>query len=263
MLFSLAIILVLVSCATQPDAPPEEASEPEVAETEPAEPESAPAVVEVEEPTVDPLTEPGVAYFETVGGQKLIDGSTATLPTGGPPSGRIIPMSDNPGVLLYVTRDGSKPSAGNNWGGAIAPGAALPITKQSEGAGTYSIVAELDGNYSAASTINIVWLHDEEASIDRPQFVVDGDEVSGRVTLPISNGGEMKGRLYIECDYSGATLFITNDGTEPSATNYLYTQVAEGTYLYSPDAAEVTYRVVATWQGATSPISEISVTWGE
>ncbi|MFW5745508.1 MAG: hypothetical protein ACOC2D_19715, partial [Spirochaetota bacterium] len=134
----LGVLVWLAGCASQEEAPEAAPEEETTASEQPAE-TTEPAA---EEPA-GPLDEPDVAYFEAADGSTFASGETVSLPTGGPPAGRLLAMSANPQVTLYVTRDRSVPSAQNNWGGPIDPEAPRPITRLLEGVALYQVVAEL------------------------------------------------------------------------------------------------------------------------
>lgn len=258
----LAIVLLVASCASQEEAPEsgdtaEARAEPQ-AEKELRVPEEQPA-----EPEARPLSQPGIAAFETAAGTTFESETVTTLPTGGPPEGRLIPTSSNDAVTLYVTRDGSVPSAENNWGGAIDPEQPRPISRPLEGVASYRVVASLDGEYSEPFTLTVVWEHEESPQLEEPQFLLDGSEVSGSVEIPVSQGDDPAAQLEIACGYTAATLYITRDGSEPSVDNYWKSQLCEGTYIWSPEPTAAEYRVVAVWQGQRSPIATLSVEWVE
>lgn len=246
----------LVGCATQEEASrdttPETGASTEQAGSQPAD-EAAPAS----------LTGTRIAYFETADGTVFESESIVTLPTGGPPSGRLLPASSNPDVVLYLTRDGSVPSAENNWGGPIEPDAPRPISRPLEGVASYRVVAELDGVSSEPFTLTVQWQHEESPELDRPVFTVDGREVAGSVEIPISAGDDPAKRLQISCGYDAAMLYISRDGTEPSVDDNWRSQQCAGTYLWSPEPTAAEYRVIAIWQGAQSPVASLSVEWVE
>jgi hypothetical protein len=244
-------LLWLVGCASQEPAP-----EPEPEPT----PEVEPAIVE-EETAPGPLEVQGIAGFVTSDNQAFADGDLVTLYTGGSVRGRLSPASTNPDVVLYVTRDGSVPSAENNWGGAIDPERPPVITRALEGTAVYRVVAELNEEYSDPFTLNVVWQHEEDPEVALPEFLVDGNPVTGSVELPVSDGSDAAGRLEISCEYLAATLYITRDGSDPSPDNYWKTQLCEGTYIYSPEPTAAQYRVIAIWQGAQSDVASLDVEW--
>ena len=245
----LLALLWIIGCASQEPAP-EETEETAITTTP----------VEVE-PTPGPLEAAGVAGFATADGSTFDPGELVTLTTGGSASGRLVPTSTNPDVTLYMTRDGSVPSSDNNWGGPISPDSPPEITRVLEGTAVYRVVAELDGEYSDPVTLNVVWQHEENPTVPAPRFVVNGHEVSRSAELPVSDGSTVAGRLEIECDYLAATLYITRDGSVPSADNYWKTQISDGTYIYSPQETAAQYRVIAIWQGEASPVASLDVTW--
>mgnify|MGYP006294362315 FL=1 len=253
----LSVIVWLAGCASQEEAP-QEAPEEEAAAEQPA---------ETTEPAVDepapPLEAPDAAYFEAADGTTFASGETVTLPTGGPPAGRLLAMSANPDVTLYVTRDRSVPSADNNWGGPIDPESPRPITRLLEGVALYQVVAEMDGDYSDPFTLAVQWRHEDTPELAAPTFLVDGREVSGSVEIPVSDGDDPAARLEIACGYSAAMLYINRDGTEPTVDDTWESQRCEGTYLWSPEPTAAEYRVIAVWQGVESPVASLSVEWVE
>lgn len=252
-----AILVVLAGCASQ-DTVEEEVEEPVVQE---AQAEEAPA--EEVEPEPGPLEQPGVVGFQTGSGALIEPDSTITLFTGGAESGRLVPTASDPSFTIYMTRDGSVPSAENNWGGAIDPEAPPLVTRALEGIAKYKVVAELDGEYSDVVTINVDWQHEESPSLDAPSFELDGRDVSGSVEIPVSDGTSEEGRLYIRSNYIAATLYISRDGSEPTPESFWKSQRADGTYLFSPQPTAAAYRVIAVWQDAVSPVASLDVTWVE
>ncbi|MFW6261045.1 MAG: hypothetical protein ACOC6J_05625 [Spirochaetota bacterium] len=254
----LGVLVWLAGCASQEEAPEAAPEEETTASEQPAE-TTEPAA---EEPA-GPLDEPDVAYFEAADGSTFASGETVSLPTGGPPAGRLLAMSANPQVTLYVTRDRSVPSAQNNWGGPIDPEAPRPITRLLEGVALYQVVAEMDGAYSDPFTLAVQWRHEESPELAAPAFLVDGREVSGSVEIPVSDGSDPAARLEIVCGYSAAMLYINRDGTEPTVDDAWESQRCEGTYLWSPEPTTAEYRVIASWQGVESPVAELSVEWVE
>ncbi|MFP4113126.1 MAG: hypothetical protein ACOC2Y_04790 [Spirochaetota bacterium] len=246
----LALIALVAGCATQEDAP--EATEAEeTSEAQPA--QEAPAE----------LAQPGIAEFVAADGTTFESETIVTLPTGGPPAGRLVPTSSRDDVTLYVTRDGSVPSADNNWEGPIDPADPPAISRPLEGVASYRVIAAQDDQYSDPFTLTVIWEHQEDPDLARPTFVVAGREVSGSVSIPVSNNDDPAAQLRISCDYAAADLYITRDGSEPSVDNYWKTQKCEGTYLWSPEPTTAEYRVVAVWQGVRSPVASLSVEWVE
>lgn len=255
--FLLVLILIFAGCASQ------EPVETEMEESAPAETEAE--VVEtpvvVEEPSV--LDEAGIAGFELFDGSTVADMATISLATGGGSAGRLIPVSTDDSVTLYVTRDGSVPTSSNNWGGPVDPANPPVISRQLEGSGVYKVVAELDGDYSHVFTIYVSWSHEESPSLGAPIFMVDGREVSGSVEIPVSDGSDAQRRLYISSNYTAATLFITRDGTDPTPGSFWKSQIADGTYVFSPEPTAAAYRAIAVWQGVQSDVAALDVTWIE
>lgn len=254
----LGVLLWLTGCASQEEAPQAASEEETAAAEQPA---------ETTEPAADepagPLAEPEVAYFEAADGTTFSSGETVTLPTGGPPAGQLLPMSANPDVTLYVTRDRSVPSAENNWGGPIDPETSRPITRLLEGVALYQVVAELEGRSSDPFTLAVEWRHEESPELAQPTFLVDGREVSGSVEIPVSDGTDPTARLEITCGYAAAMLYVNRDGTEPTVDDHWRSQRCEGTYLWSPEPTAAEYRVIAIWQGVESPVASLAVEWVE
>ncbi len=244
-----ALVLWLgAGCATQEDAPPEVVQEDMVDRDDTAVP-------------VPRLAETGIASFRSAAGTRFRTETIVTLPTGGPPSGRLVPTSSRDDVTLYVTRDGSVPSAANNWDGPIDPREPRAISRPLEGVASYRIVAEHDGEYSVPFTLTVIWEHEEDPQVDGPVFSVNGREVSGSVSIPVSDGGNPAARLEIVCTYVSSMLYITRDGTDPSVDNYWRSQPCDGTYIWSPDPSAAEYRALAVWRGVTSPVASLDVEW--
>ena len=259
-------VFVLAGCASQ-ETMDAESGEPAIAEDTVAEEIAAaePAVetVEVIVAEATPLDAEGIAVFRTGDGAAVAASGSITLATGGAESGRLIPASSDSSVTLYVTRDGSVPSAANNWGGAMDAADPSLITRQLEGTGIYKLVAELDGSYSEVFTVHVTWQHEENPVLEAPGFEVAGRPVNGSVELSVSDGSDKDLRLYIVSDYGAATLYISRDGTEPGPETFWRSQVADGTYLFSPEPTAAAYRVVAIWQDAVSPVASLDVVWVE
>ncbi len=250
------LVLAVVGCASQDEAPPtdEDVAAKEAMPVEPAEQEAA-------EP--DALDEPGIAAFETADGTIFETNTIVELPTGGPPSGRLVPVSSSDEATLYVTRDGSLPSADNNWGGPIDPEDPPEISRPLEGVASYRVVAEIDGRLSEAFTLTVDWQHEESPDMVEPTFFVGGREVSGSVSIPVSDQTDPDAQLHISCRYASAMLYITRDGSEPSVDNNWEAGRCDGTYLWSPEPTAADYRVVAVWQGVQSPVASLRVEWVE
>ncbi len=243
------VVWLIAGCATQEEAPPQ---------IDPADP-VAPVVV----PREPVLSEPGVASFRTADGTGFRTETIVTLPTGGPPAGRLVPTSSRDDVTLYVTRDGSVPSAANNWDGPIDPRAPRPISRPLEGVASYRIVAALDGGYSEPFTLTVIWEHEDDPDVGAPVFTVNGREVSGSVTIPVSGGDNPANRLEITCTYLSSMLYITRDGTQPSVDNFWRSQPCEGTYIWSPDPTSAEYRAITVWRGVGSPVASLDVEWSD
>ncbi|MFP4377224.1 MAG: hypothetical protein ACLFP4_09285 [Spirochaetales bacterium] len=195
-------------------------------------------------------------------GRAFESGATVTLPTGGPPEGRLIPNTDED-LTMYVTRDGSEPGPQNNWGGPIQPGEVVPISRALEGAATYAVIGEIDGELTEPVVVNVIWQHEENPDLDRPEFTVDGSTVGRNIELITSDGTDPEGQLMINCNYLSSILYVTRDGSEPSADNYWQTQSCLGTFIWAPEPTAAEYRVVAVWQGVSSPVASITVEWVE
>lgn len=246
-MLGMLVVVWIAGCAT-PDAAPD----PEEASIDAAARARASA-----------LSDAGIATFRGGDGTVFRADTIVTLPTGGPPHGRLIPTSTLDDVTLYVTRDGSVPSATNNWGGPMDPRKPRPISRPLEGVASYRVVAELEGAYSEAFTLTVIWQHETDPVVERPVLLVDGVPVTGRVDIPVSSGDDTSARLVIACGYTSATLYITRDGSDPSADNHWRSQPCEGTYLWSPEPTFADYRVVAAWHGVRSPVAALEVEWIE
>lgn len=258
----LIVVLIVAGCATQEEAPQDdEVQEQAEQQAEPAEPEAEEQADAEDEP--GPLDEPGIAALRAADGTTFESETVVTLPTGGSLEGRLLPTSTSDEVTLYVTRDGGVPSAENNWGGPIDPENPPPISRPLEGVASYRVVAELDGEYSEPFTLTVIWEHESSPELQAPSFLVGGEAVSGSVTIPVSQGDDPAERLEISCEYAASTLYITRDGSEPSADNYWHSQTCQGTYLWSPEPTAAEYRVLAVWQGVQSPVASLSVEWVE
>ena len=267
-LVAVGIVVVLAGCASQESVDTES---PEPIAEDRAAVADGPAVdgPAVDTPAEDTALEAtlldaeGIAVFETGDGTLVMDSSSVPLTTGGANSGRLVPASSDSSVTLYMTRDGSRPSATNNWGGPMDPASPPLVTRQLEGSGVYKIVAEQDGVYSDVFTVYVTWQHEESPALDAPAFEVAGQPVRGSVELAISDGSDESLRLYIVSNYVAATLYISRDGTDPSPESFWKTQVADGTYLFSPEPTAAAYRVIAVWQDGVSPVASLDVTWTE
>ena len=213
-------------------------------------------------PEESPSGRPGpTVSFLTGDGTRLTNGQTITLATGGSPDGRLIPQSDEPDATLYVTRDGSLPSPQNSWSGPIDPADPPVISATLESAATYAVVAVVDSVATDPVTVRVLWEHEEDPDVAVPVFSVGGSSISGSVTIPVSDGDDPATRLAIECNYIAATLFITRDGSPPSADNFWESRRCDGTYIWSPEPTAADYRVIAVWQGVSSPVARLAVTW--
>ena len=230
----------------------------------PPEPEPEPEPEPVPEPAEpSPLEAEGIAGFVTGDGASVGLSDSITLSTGGAASGQLSPASSDPQVTLYMTRDGSVPSADNNWGGPVAPGNPPMITRQQEGSGVYKVVAELDDAYSEVFTVFVTWTHEASLEVAAPVFEFAGRQITGSVEIPISDGTDEDLRLYISNEYTAAMLYITRDGSDPTPETFWKSQVADGTYLFSPEPTAAAYRVIAVWQDSVSPVASLDVSWVE
>ncbi|MCK4515309.1 MAG: hypothetical protein KAU31_08630, partial [Spirochaetaceae bacterium] len=255
------VVFALAGCASQ-EAVDSESGELAVAEETRAE-EPVVESVEVAAAEETLLDAEGIAVFETGDGAVVAASGSVTLATGGAETGWLIPASSDSSVTLYVTRDGSIPSAANNWGGPVDPADPLMITRLLEGTGTYRIVAELDGSYSEVLTIYVTWQHEESPVLEAPTFEVAGRRVSGSVEIPVSDGSDEDLRLYVGSNYVAATLYISRDGTDPTPENFWKSQMADGTYVFSSEPTMAAYRIVAVWQDVVSPVASLDVAWVE
>jgi hypothetical protein len=252
------IALVVLSCAGAPEPEPEAPEET----VEPAQPEPEPQPEPKEEP--QPETQPALeAAFVDQEGNELADGATVTLPTGAPPSGRIYPWSSDPGALAYVTRDGSIPTRDNYWVGELAVAGSQPISSVVEVARIYRLLAVTDEAESDVVTLRVNWQHEESPDLNAPEFSVRGQVVSGSVSLPVGGEEDPEGRLYIGSAYLGSTIYVTNDGSQPTADNYWRDGLSEGFYIYATDSFETTYRAVAVLRDVVSPVGSLTVDWTE
>ncbi len=244
------VVWLVAGCATQEEAPPE-VDQDEMVDRE-----------EIVAPRTD-LSETGIAAFRTAAGTEFRTETIVTLPTGGPPSGRLVPASSRSDVTLYVTRDGSVPSAANNWDGPIDPLEPRAISRPLEGVASYRIVAELDAEYSPPFTLTVIWEHEEDPQVDGPVFSVNGQEVSGSVSIPVSDGANPAARLAVACTYVSSMLYITRDGTDPSVDNFWRSQPCDGTYIWSPEPTAAEYRALSVWRGVGGPIVSLDVEWAD
>ena len=242
-----AMLLWLGACATVDESP--------------VEPDPEPAGTPAVETVRDILETADIAAFSAADGTLFRTETIVTLATGGPPQGRLVPTSSRDDITLYVTRDGSVPSASNNWGGPIDPRNPRPVSRPLEGVASYRIVAELEGAYSEPFTITVIWRHEESPDVGPPAFSVGGQLVSGSISVAVSDGSDPQARLAISCRYTSAMLYLTRDGSDPSVDNYWRAQPCEGTYIWSPEPTGAEYRVIALWHGVRSPISTITVDW--
>ena len=233
-----ALVLLAVGCATQDPAP------------------AVDVVEDVEDEVLDVTV-----WFEAADGTRFESETLVTLPTGGPAAGRLVPKSADPDVTLYVTRDGSVPTPENNWGGPIDPRDPFVIARSLEGPATYRLAAAVDGVISETIQLSVNWRHEESPRLSAPTFSVGERTVSGSRDIPVSDGTDFATRLAISCDYTGATLYITRDGSAPSEQSYWRSQICDGTFIWSPEPTAADYRAVAVWQGARSPVAALDVEW--
>ena len=261
--FIVIIVALFAACASDPETVDEESTASAEASAAEQSTDEAASATDSDDSDAGPLAEDRIATFVTRTGGTFTNGQIVDLPTGGPAAGQLIPTSTRSDVTLYITRDGSVPSASNNWGGPIAAGETRVISRPLEGASTYRAIAELDGEYSDPFTLVVVWSHEEEIELAAPEFLVNGSAVSGSIRLQVSDGTDADNRLEIASEYGAATLYITRDGTEPSVDNFWQSQLADGTYIFSPGATLAEYRVTAIWQGNQSPVQSLTVEWVE
>lgn len=259
---------------SEPESPAEETPEPEpdepVAAADTAEqPEPEPEPEPTQTPPPDPLAKADVVYFMDGTGARIEDGSSVTMPAGGPPDGRLTVESSSDQVVLYLTKDATIPSERNYWVGPIDPSApplaqnAGPvITAQRQTTTQYRAVAAYEGRYSDVVTVTVTWELPAEPDLSPPRFVVDGDTLSGEVQLPVTRDGE-QARIAIHCGYAAAVLYITIDGTDPTPENYEYRQRCLGTYVYSVEPGVTEYRVISEFNGVLSELNALTVEWTE
>lgn len=254
-------VAMLVGCATTPeDQPTAEVSEPVAPEPERREPEPEPEQQAEAEPS-EPEPSGPQAAFVGPGGEKLADGASITLPTGAPPDGRIYLWSSDADALGFVTRDGSIPTAENYWVGDIRVDGSRPISSTVETARIYRLMIVSGEEQSPVTTVRVNWQHQESPRIDQPEFVVGDDPVRGSVSLPVGGRDEPDGRLYIRSSYLGATIYVTNDGSDPSPENYWRTGLSDGFYVFATDEFATTYKAIAVLRDSTSPTASLSVEW--
>lgn len=255
------LALLVAGCATQPEPQPEE----EVAE--PAAPEPQPEVRP--EPTEEPQAAPEpeqpslMAAFVGSDGERLPNGATVTLPTGAPPDGRIYLWSSDAGALGYVTRDGSLPTRENYWVGEIQIDGSRPLSSTVETSRVYRLVAVSDDLESPVATLRVNWQHEESPDLAAPEFVVQDEPVAGSITMPVGGAEAPDGRLYVRSSYLGATIYVTNDGVDPTPEQYWRSGLSDGLYIYATDEFSTTYKAIAVLRGSVSPISSLTVEWGE
>lgn len=205
------------------------------------------------------------AWFVDAKGDRVNGQDTAvTLPTGAPPSGRLFPRSDATQATLFVTIDGTVPTADNNWA-SFKPGETHRYISSLEAkTRTYRIVAMTDsGSAGPVSTCVVSWSDEQKPALEPPRFVAGGKELApaAAVTLPTGGDKNRTGRLSLTCNYLGATLYITNDGSDPSPKNFWKSGICDGTYIYSANAFTATYKAIAVLRGSQSGVTEAKVSW--
>lgn len=251
---------LIVGCATAPEEEPAtevpEPAEPESEQPEAGGPQEQPAE---EAPAPEP-SGPQAAFIDP-DGDKLDDGASVTLPTGAPPEGRIYLWSSDAEAVGFVTRDGSIPTTENYWVGGIQIDGSRPISSTVETARIYRFMVVSGEEQSPVTTVRVNWQHQESPAIDEPEFVVGEDPVRGSVTIPVGGRDTPEGRLYIRSSYLGATIYVTNDGSDPSPDNYWRTGLSDGFYVYATDEFETTYKAIAVFREYTSPTASLSVAW--
>ena len=253
------LFLALAGCATTEEeaTPPQQMPQDDGA-GESAESAAEPAA-EAEQEPAEP-TGPEAAFMDS-DGRNLDDGASITLPTGAPPHGRVYLWSSDPTAVAYVTRDGSIPTEGNYWVGEFPADGSRPLSSSVETARVYRLIVVAEDGQSPVVTLRVNWQHEESPALDPPEFVVDDEPVGRSATLPVGGRDATEGRLRIRSSYLGATIFVTNDGSDPSPENYWRTGLSDGFYVFATDEFSTTYKAVATLRGSMSPIATTEITW--
>lgn len=213
-----------------------------------------------------PGTQPSgpAAYFVDAQGARVPADRTVNLPTGAPPAGRIFPRSDDASAVIYVTIDSTIPTETNNWAVFKTGETGRYISSLEAKSRTYRIVA---GNTAKGtgpvSTYVVNWTDEDKPQLAAPRFEANGTQIApGKdVTLPTGGDSNPAGRLAVTCNYLGATLYITNDGSEPSPKNFWKSDICDGTYIFASNAFTASYKVMAVLRSSQSPVTEVKVTW--
>ncbi|WP_455383101.1 hypothetical protein [Salinispira pacifica] len=203
-------------------------------------------------------------YFVDGLGKRIAPDAAVSLPTGAPPVGRLYPRSDDAGAKIYVTVDGTIPTESNNWAAFTGGSSDRYISSLEAKNRTYRIAA-VDGSKGSGpiGTYVVTWFDEEKPAIEPPRFVAGGTQLPAGASVTLPTGGETDpaGRLSVTCNYLGATLFITRDGSDPSPKNFWKSDVCDGTYIFSANAFTTSYKVMAVLRGTESGITSVTVTW--
>lgn len=229
---------------------------------------TSPEVTKVAPAAASPQFQAG---FSGADGKAIANGAEVSLPTGAPPEGRIYPGSNESGATVYVTIDGTVPTDKNFWQ-AFKPGTGPDyISSMDAKTRLYRAVAYKADQTSRVATLVVTWFDQQNPTLVAPGFAVpktdspDGPRqdvaAGGRISLPLNGDTTAEGRLYITCNYAGATIYITRDGSDPGPKNSWQSGICDGTYIYSLDPGETTYKVMATLRGSQSPVATLNVTW--
>ncbi len=204
------------------------------------------------------------SYFVDAQGTRVPAEGTVTLPTGAPPSGRIFPRSDDGAAVIYVTVDGTIPTEYNNWTVFKSAETGRYISSLEAKPRTYRIVAVDPAKGSGpVSTYLVNWTDEKNPKLDAPSFEANGNRIApgGEVTLPTGGESNPAGRLSVTCNYLGATLYITNDGSQPSPKNFWKSEICDGTYIFASNGFTASYKAMAVLRGSQSQVTEVKVTW--
>ena len=257
------VVLLLVGCATQTGS--STSADAAASKSAQSAASSTPKVGGSAAVTTQPA--PQQVYFADAQGKPFANDSSISLPTGSPPGGRLYPHAQDPKATIYVTIDGTVPTADNHWA-LFKPGeSGRFISSLDQKTRTYRIAAIDEGSSKGApapvSTVIVNWKDEGNPVVNAPQFVVDGSNVApgASISLPVGGDGNAKGRLSLTCNYLGATVYLTKDGTDPSPKNFWKSDICDGTYVFSADAFTATYKAMAVLRGSESPITTVTVTW--